>query len=130
MINYHKYIFFRLYSWNLKSFGKNDLPALSALLELSLLMFLNLIAADLIFEKLTSIAIINFNNLSRPLIIILSLAVLTANYFILIHNGALKQITSLYQERLEGKQRGDVIFGGYIAISLLGLFLALAFNYD
>jgi len=54
MINYHKYIFFRLYSWNLKSFGKNDLPALSALLELSLLMFLNLIAADLIFEKLTS----------------------------------------------------------------------------
>ncbi|MDG5800164.1 hypothetical protein QA597_07370 [Marinilabiliaceae bacterium ANBcel2] len=42
MMKIYRYLYYRLYSWNLKTWGEKDLPQWNALFGVSFMMFLNL----------------------------------------------------------------------------------------
>src|SRR6185295_3493436 len=123
----YKYLFYRLYVWNVSAFGKNDLPVLNALLEISLIVYVNLISVDLVVEALTGFAAINFMNVSKLLIVLIGLIILVVNYFVLAYNGKLNRLMEKYgNENDAQREKGNAYLGVYIGISILILFLTLA----
>jgi hypothetical protein len=123
----YKYFFYRLYVWNVSAFGKDDLPVLNALLEISLIVYVNLISIDLVVEALTGFVAINFMNVSKLLIVLIALIILAVNYFVLAYNGKLNRLMEKYgNENDAQREKGNVYLGVYIGISILILFLTLA----
>ena len=124
----YQYFFFKLYLWNLKAFGKEDLPVLNALLHLSLLMFVNLMTLILIVKITTGISLIDFKRLPVTLFAVIALAVLLFNYFNLVYNSRTKSIISLYNDESEQKRiDGNKALAWYIGLSILALLIVLAF---
>ncbi len=50
MLGFYKYLYFRIYSWNLKKWGENDMPEWNAVLGVSFTMFINLFVLVLLFQ--------------------------------------------------------------------------------
>jgi|SRR5688572_9034540 len=125
----YKYLFFKLYSWNIEAFGKRELPTLNALLHLSLLMYINLMTTLLVVEMLVGITLINFEEVSVTVLVILSLSVLAINYFGLVYNSRLQGIIDLYaNESDEKKKSGNITLGWYIGLTILTLLIVLVFK--
>lgn len=108
MLKLYKYLYYRLYSWNLKTWGKNDLPQYNAMLGVSFMMILNFGIIAGIFDMLGIINIFIEKTPTKE-IILFFLMVTILNYFWLVHNGKYKQIAKKYKNEPENKRTRNVI---------------------
>ena len=92
MIKTYRSIIIRLYKWHIKSFGKNDQPVLSALLYISLLLFINVFTICLFIEWGTAFTIVDFSNLSTWNIGV-AIGCLVINYFVLVYKVEVEKIS-------------------------------------
>lgn len=78
----YKYLYYRLYTWNLKTWGESDFPQYNALFGVSFMMFLNLVFIAGIFD------IFGLKGILRPApknaIIIVIVTIIAINYFWLV----------------------------------------------
>jgi hypothetical protein len=79
-----KYLYYRLYSWNLNTWGENDLPQWNALFGVSFMMFLNLGFAGLLLQLL-GVNIFLRNELPKMELAIVMLSLFVVNYFQFIY---------------------------------------------
>ena len=123
----YKDLFYRLYKWNVSAFGKEDLPALNALLEISLVLYGNLISIYQVIKASTGFNFGEFIGFSKLLIAFFSLCLLAINYFLLVYNGKLQRVIEQRSNESPDQMRnGDVRLGIYIMSSLLILFISIA----
>jgi len=118
-MKFYEYIFVRLYKWNQKAFGNADLPALNALLHLSILVYINVLGLDLLLESLTGIEVINFNEPSIVVLVFLFMTILGLNYLLLLYKKKIED----YKETID-KKKGDTILIYYF-VSTFAFFLVL-----
>jgi len=118
MMRLYRYLYYRLYSWNLKTWGESDLPQFNALFGVSFMMFVNL---GIIAGILDMIGFnIFFENTPKKEIIITMLAVLAINYFWLVHNGKYKQIAKGYKNESKNKRlRNTLLLWLYVVMSFV-----------
>ena len=81
----YQYLYYRLYSWNIKTWGNEDMPQWNALYGVSFMMFLNLGLIALLLQSF-GIDIFSRESIPKKGIIIIALLILFINYFLFIKN--------------------------------------------
>lgn len=123
-MRFFKYLYYRLYTWNLKTWGENDGPQWNAAIGVSFMMILNIgilaaiidiIGIDIIKKKVPKIELI-----------ILTLSVFLINYFYLVHKGKYKKIASEFKDESKSQRlRMTFVLWLYLFFSF-GILIALA----
>lgn len=127
-MNIYKYMYCRIYTWNLKMWGEIDGPEWNALFGISLMMFLNLMTLSLLLDAL---GLINYWEIIhiREIVIVASLSILVANYFYFLRRKKYLEIIKLYkQETMAERHRNTVVIWFYFFISVLSPFLIININ--
>jgi hypothetical protein len=117
MIKIYRYLYYRLYSWNLKTWGREDLPQWNALLGVSFMMFLNLGLLGFLLQAF-GIKIFLRNELPKKGLIVIMVGLLILNYFLFIHNSNYVTITKeLKQETLKKRKTNTFLIWLYVVLS-------------
>ena len=113
----YKYLYYRLYAWNLKTWGLQDIPQWNALLGVSAMIFLNLFTIAGVLDILGTNII---DNLSKNEIIVIINIILVINYFWLVHNGRYKRIAEKYKDEPKNKRlRNAILLWLYVIMSFV-----------
>ncbi|WP_282918339.1 hypothetical protein [Porphyromonas macacae] len=85
MINIFKYMYYRLFTWNLKKWGRYDDPQGNALIGVSFMMFVHLNTLGVLLDYLGCIDYFEakVSHLTMSIVFFIILAI---NYFWLMHN--------------------------------------------
>lgn len=118
MMRLYKYLYYRLYSWNLKTWGESDLPQWNALFGVSFMMFLNLGLVGLLLQFF-GVNVFLRSELPKKELITLMLCLFIVNYFLFIHKGTFKSIVKELKKEPPPKRRINTI--------LLWLYVTLSF---
>ena len=117
-MKFYKYLYYRLYAWNLKAWGEKDMPHWNALYGVTFMMLLNLSIIAIILD------ILGFNILleETPTATILTIGLLTLsiNYFLFVRNGKYHQIASKFEdESKKTKNRNALLLWIYVILSFV-----------
>ena len=116
-MNIFKYLYYRLYSWNLKTWGENDFPQWNALFGVSFMMFLNLGFFGLLLQ-LFGLNIFLRNELPKKELIIIMISLFIINYFQFIHKEVYKSIVKeLKNESLKKRKINTILLWLYFILS-------------
>lgn len=97
-----EYLFYRIYDWDLRTWGKLDVPQYNALFGVSFLMLLNIyLAADLV-ELIFGDRSFEFGVVSAVLFYI---TVVIFNFFLLVRNGRYEKIAQRFREETKFSRR-------------------------
>lgn len=117
MIRFYKYVYYRFYSWNLKTWGKEDFPQWNALLGVSFMMFLNLGLLGLLLQAF-GINIFRRNELPKKELIVIMVGLFILNYFLFINNGNYLTYTKEFkQETLKKRKTNTFLIWLYVVLS-------------
>lgn len=104
MMKLYKYLYYRLYSWNLKTWGANDLPQWNALFGVSFMMFLNLGLVGLLLQAF-GMNIFQRDELPKKELIIIMVGLFIINYFLFIRKDNYLTITKELKREAKQKRR-------------------------
>ena len=129
LLNFYRYLYYMLYSWNLKTWGEDDVPEWNALFGVSAMMYWNfgLFPAAI----LDRIGILPFlNPIPKKEIIIVTNIILIINYFWLVRKGKYKQIAEEYKKDETKKQRrkNALLLWLYVIVSFILPFIVIKQN--
>ena len=116
-----RYLYYRIYAWNLHRQGEGDLPQFNALLGTSFLMLMNLLSIPFIldFLKIATMSSVAF----RSLVIALMPVTFLAHYLLLFRRGRYRRIFKEFANEAEdSRRRGTIAVLAYVAISVVTLF--------
>lgn len=117
MIKLFKYLYYRLYTWNLKKWGENDLPQWNALFGVSFMMFLNLGLLGLLLQFL-GVNIYLRNELPIKKLIIIMLGLFVINYFLFIRKrDYILIIKELKKESIKKRKINTILVWLYVILS-------------
>ena len=126
VFNAYKYLYYRIYSWNLQTWGKSDVPHFNALLGLTFLVFLNIYALLMIVELLTEYSFFNFLGFGIWNAVIIYWAAGVINYFIFLYKGKYKKIAKDFVKESNIKKNKRFVWClVYTAFSFSIAFIAL-----
>jgi len=114
-----KYLYYRIYSWNHKKWGENDLPQWNALFGVSFMMFLNICFLCEILQ-FSGIIIFLQNETPKKEIAFIMLGLFVVNYFLFIHKNKYISITKNFMKESPEKRKSNTI--------ILWLYIALSFT--
>jgi DMSO reductase anchor subunit len=118
MIKMFRYLYYRLYSWNLKTWGENDLPQWNALFGVSFMMFLNLGLVGLLLQAF-GMNIFQRDELPKKELIVIMIVLFILNYFLFIHKGNYLTIAKeLKKETLKIRKANTFLLWLYVVLSL------------
>lgn len=127
MMKLYRYLYYRLYSWNLKTWGEKDLPQWNALLGVSFMMFLNLGLLGLLLQLL-GVNIFLRDELPKKEIVIIMLSLFVVNYFLFIHKGNYRSIVKeLKKETPEKRRTNTMLIWLYVILSFILFVLSAMF---
>ena len=109
MIKFYKYLYYRLYTWNLKKWGESDFPQGNALLGVSFMMYINLGLLAVVLQFF-GIQIFFLEEVPKKEIIILGLILLAINYFIFLYKGKYKKIVKMFDNETEKQKSRNILF--------------------
>jgi hypothetical protein len=115
----YEYLYYRLYSWNLKTWGQSDLPQWNALFGVSFMMLLNISLIGLLLQ-LFGVNIFLGDELPKREIVILMLGLFVLNYFLFIHKSNYKTLANKLKKENTKRRRVNTL--------LLWLYTMLSFN--
>lgn len=120
LLRKYRYLFYRIYSWNLRTWGKEDLPQLNALLGVSALLYFNLLSAEIIIQLISGFGAIVKLGITKFHAVFIALALLAANYFVFLAKGQYLRLEREFGgEPPAHRKRGSV----YSTIYVLGTFI-------
>jgi len=109
MVNFLRYLHYRLYKWNLKTWGEIDGPAWNALLGLSFLMLLNLIIPLVIIQSIFGVKIFISDAPKLPIIIVASV-VLVGCYFLFNHRKRYLAVSRKFEGESRERRRIKLLY--------------------
>lgn len=115
----YQYLYYRLYSWNIKTWGNEDMPQWNALYGVSFMMFLNLGLIALLLQSF-GIDIFSRESIPKKGIIIIALLILFINYFLFIKNKKYLSLKKKFEkENLKKRKVNTFLLWLYIILSFL-----------
>jgi hypothetical protein len=118
MLKLYKYLYYRIYSWNLRTWGKNDVPEWNALFGVSFMMFLNLLTIFIILQ-FWGIDIFSKYTVPTNLIVIVILMLMGINYYIFLYKKKYKLLEKKFaNENTKTKNRNLLLLWVYFILSI------------
>lgn len=100
----YKYLYYRIYAWNLRMWGESDLPKYNTLFGVSLLICFNIMTLATLVEVLVGNHLPDSNVVSIGLLGIF-IAVLLVSYYLLVHNGKYRTIVKEFNRETPVQRR-------------------------
>ena len=117
MMKIYRYLYYRLYSWNLKTWGEKDIPQWNALFGVSFMMFLNLGLLGLLLQLL-GVNIFLRDELPKKELVIIMISLFVLNYFLFVHKGNYRSIVKeLKKESPEKRRANTILIWLYVILS-------------
>jgi len=114
----YKYLFYRLYIWNLKKWGEEDVPQWNALLGVTFMMYANILTMLHVFLQFFDINIFMLEQTPKKEIVILFVSLIVINFFIFIfRNKYLSIVSELKAESKKKKQINLIFLWLYVILS-------------
>lgn len=124
LFNAYKYLYYRIYAFQLRWFGKEDLPEYTAVLSVSLLVWWNFYAILLAISLWTRFKIVDALNPDKIKLGLGLLFIIITNSFIFIDKQNYQQIAQQFKDENNSKRRIKLIFiFAYVVISFVVPFL-------
>jgi len=115
-----KYLYYRIYIWNLGMWGESDLPHLNALIGVSFLIFVNLTMILIVIEAMINSQFLFELPNSEYYAGAFFLVLVLMNYFLLARNGKyLKIVEEFKKESIAQKRKGIAFVWFYIVGSFI-----------
>ena len=109
MFRAYKYVYYRIYDWNLRTWGQKDRPHDNAVLGVAMLTLFNLFSVFAILQILTDIDFLSIGSLPVEYLAIFVIAHMSLHYLLLFYKKRYKQIIAEFsQESKEDYKRGTV----------------------
>ena len=118
VLKLYKYLYYRLYSWNLKTWGMEDAPQWNALLGVSFMMFLNLLLLGHVLQYF-DVNIFLREETPKKEAVAIGVILLGINYFIFIYKNKYKVIENQFKKETKWQRRKNAL--------LLWLYVILSF---
>lgn len=116
MLRQYKYLYYRIYSWNLKKWGKNDISEWKAVVIVSFMMALNLFFLELLFQFFGILEHPFPKKISTPLMLVL----IGLNYFLFMHSKKYEQIArECEKESTKKRKKNSILLWLYTTLSFL-----------
>ena len=124
----YRYLYYKVFVWYNRTYGKEGLPLLSTLLIVSFVALINLSTLFLSIQKTAKLKLLDFFEINRNLNIILIILIPLINYLLLIYRGKHEKILLRFNEENKTlrKKRNLYLFI-YLAISVFSLIAVIVF---
>lgn len=117
--NAYRYLYYRIYAWNLRTWGESDMPQFNALFGVSFLIFTNVMTLLTAFEVFSG-RHVSFN---RAVTIGTGLAFVVLGYFLLVHKAKYRKIVKTFSgEPPAQRRRRFVACVVYVTLSFVSFF--------
>jgi hypothetical protein len=104
----YEYLYYRLYSWNLRTWGEGDLPQYNAMFGVTFMSFLNTVTLVVTVGALANIQAVFEAKEYQIAAIVIILAVI--NYYALVHDGKYKSIAATFSKEKSSARTKNAIF--------------------
>lgn len=125
MLSAYKYLYYRIYSWNLRKWGENDVPHINALIGVSFLIYVNCYTIIVLINVLTGISIIELVRIDKLKLIFGMVIIGGVNYFLFIHKEKYKFLACKFEDESESRKKINFYFCVIYVISSFIIFIML-----
>ena len=123
LYRFYKYLYYRIYSWNLRLWGEADVPEYNAMLAIAMLTLINIVTILTVLGASITYNVFDFFNQSKIILLICILCFLMFHYSILFHGGKYKKIIKEFaNETEEHRKKGTFWVLCYVVGSVITLF--------
>jgi hypothetical protein len=120
MLSAYKYLYYRIYAWNLRLWGESDMPHYNALFGVSFLLFLNIMSA---FTLVDLLAGKHFVRLTRAVAMSIAGMLICVGYLVLVHKAKYRNLgTQFAGESPDQSRRRLIGIWLYIIITFVSAF--------
>lgn len=126
-MNAYRYLYFRIYDWNLRTWGANDMPQYNALIGVTILVFLALFDLALLIEVNLRISLLDSAGIGKLHVVAILLFLGAINYLIFIRNenfSRLKEVFSAETDKQRLWRLGYCL--AFVAVDFTGFFVLVA----
>ena len=123
-MNWYNYVYYRVYDWNLKKWGEDDVSEWKAVFGLSAVIALNLFTLLLLLNIV--IDGVAPKEIPRIEAIILALVFFSVNYFLFIYKQKYKELEKLYdtENKIERRKNGYIVFAYTVGSPVFFIFIS------
>jgi hypothetical protein len=121
----YKYLYYRIYSWNLRKWGESDLPQFSALFFVLIFVFLNLMCIPTAIDLFTGGHLIKDSSTNKFLLGVIGFAIALFSYYVLVHSENYKKIALEFVAESARQKTARLIF---IWLYLIGSFVLFLYS--
>lgn len=116
--HWYQYLYYRLYWWNLKTWGESDMPQYNALLGVTFLVYLNLFALIVFFGEMIGANVVN--SIGNIYIAIVGVIGCTMNYFLFLYQKQYLQIAEKFSgESVKERRMKALLLWCYVVLSFI-----------
>ena len=123
----YRYVYYCIYSWNLKQWGKSDIPEFNAMVGIAMLTCVNLLSVPIVIEAMTGYEIFAFPKLCKSILVLGALSFLSFHYFVLYHNGKYKKIIKEFGSESKVQHKRNTFWVGLYIFGSVGVLLGALF---
>ena len=126
----YKYLFYKIYDWQIRYFGEDDLPEIKTLVLVSLLNSANIYSIILLINLWTKFDLIDAINLGKIKMTIIYFSVLGVNYLLFIYRNYYKQLSKQFSDKdIRWKNIKLISTIVYIIFSLASPFILISITF-
>jgi hypothetical protein len=124
----YRYLFYRIYQWNMHAFGEEDTPAFNALLQVSFITLFNFATFLLLIQIIGRLAIFDFLSRQKIYLFIIIFLFLGLNYLLLMRNNRSKSIIQEFDTMpSKSKRKIGIYLTCYLSAVVFLFIIALIF---
>ena len=125
MLRFYRYFYYRLYAWNLKTWGEEDMPQWNAMLGVSFMMFVNFCTLGILLQIFGLVSFLK-DPAPKVAIVVIITIFLFVNYFQYVHNGKFFNIAEEFKNEPRKKRVFNALLLWLYVIGSLALSVVLA----
>jgi len=115
-----RYLYYRVYAWNLRMWGESDLPQFNALFGVSVLVYLNILTVLAAIDVLAGRHVVA---LSRTVAVGMGVTLMVIGYFLLVHKDKYRRIAKeLNGETSTQRKKRLIACLLYVALTFVSFF--------
>ena len=121
MLRAYKYLYYRIYAWNLRVWGESDMPQYNALFAVSFLVYLNAMTLIVLIDLSVGR---RFVPLTRPIALALLLIAGVIGYFALVYRAKFRRLSDEFRgETIAQRRRRLIACVAYVGQTFLSIML-------
>ena len=112
----YQYVYYRIYKWNLRTWGKSDVPEFNAVLGMSAAVFFNIFTIIILYNFVSG-KYISLDWIEPSFVLIFAFSLVSLNYLMFMYKKRYELLEEKFGNELKAKKRRN---GWIVVIYIVG----------